>query len=250
MTGAVTQLWRHPIKSHGREALERVTAVAGQALPFDRFWAVQHDHSKHDGEGWADCMNFMIGTRTPGLAGLWAKLDEGPRRVTLSHEKLGKLTFHPDDYLEASQFLAWIAPLIPENRAQPRRVVQAGTRGMTDTDYPSVSIMNESSHRAVSQKLGRPIETERWRGNVWFDGLAPWEEFDWLGKTIRVGGTVLQVQDRIERCLHTAANPKTGVRDADTLGALRSGWDHQDFGVYAQVIEGGDIAIGDKVELA
>ena len=91
MTGAVTQLWRHPIKSHGREALERVTTVAGQALPFDRFWAVQHDHSKYDGEGWADCMNFMIGTRTPGLAGLWAKLDEGPRRVTLSHEKLGKL---------------------------------------------------------------------------------------------------------------------------------------------------------------
>ncbi len=248
MSGTVTQLWRHPIKSHGREALETVTLVAGEAMPWDRFWAVQHDQSKHDGEGWAECMNFMIGTRTPDLAGLWARLDEGTRTVNLSHEKLGEMTFRPDDYLESSQFLAWIAPLIPENRAQPRRIVSAGTRGMTDSDFPSVSIMNESSHRAVSQKLGRPIEVERWRGNIWFDGLAPWEEFDWIGKTVRVGRAVLKVHERIERCLHTAANPKTGARDADTLGALRDGWDHQDFGVYAEVIEGGEIALGAKVE--
>ena len=91
MAGTVTQLWRHPIKSHGREALDAVSLVAGQALPWDRFWAVQHDQSKHDGEGWAECMNFMIGTRTPGLAGLWATLDEGKREITLRHEKLGEL---------------------------------------------------------------------------------------------------------------------------------------------------------------
>ncbi len=248
MSGSVTQLWRHPIKSHGREALETVTLVAGQAMPWDRFWAVQHDQSKHNGDGWAECMNFMIGTRTPGLAGLWARLDETSRQITLTHDKLGEMTFRPDDYLEAGQFLAWIAPLIPEDRAQPRRIVSAGTRGLTDSDFPSVSIMNESSHRAVSQKLGRSIEVERWRGNIWFDGLAPWEEFDWIGKTIRVGETLLKVHERIERCLHTAANPKTGLRDADTLGALRAGWDHQDFGVYAEVIEGGEIALGAQVE--
>ncbi len=248
MSGTVTQLWRHPIKSHGREALEAVTLVTGEAMPWDRYWAVQHDQSKHNGEGWAECMNFMIGTRTPALAGLWARLHESEQKITLTHEKLGEMTFRPDDYLEASQFLAWIAPLIPENRAQPRRIVSAGTRGMTDSDFPSVSIMNESSHRAVSQKLGQPIEVERWRGNIWFDGLAPWEEFDWIGKTVRVGDTVLKVHERIERCLHTAANPKTGTRDADTLGALRDGWDHQDFGVYAEVIEGGEIALGAKVE--
>ncbi len=250
MPGAVTQLWRHPIKSHGREALERVSLVAGQAMPWDRFWAVQHDQSNHDGEGWAECMNFMIGTRTPGLAGLWAQLDESTKQITLRHDTLGELTFRPDDYLEASQFLAWVAPVIPENRAQPRRVVSAGTRGMTDSDFPSVSIMNESSHRAVSQKLGRPLEAERWRGNIWFDGLAPWEEFDWIGKTLRIGGAVLKVHERIERCMHTTANPKTGKRDADTLGALQDGWDHQDFGVYAEVIQGGPVALGDKVEVA
>jgi uncharacterized protein YcbX len=251
MSGTVTQLWRHPIKSHGREALERIDLTPGQAVPFDRFWAVQHDQSTHDdpGEGWITYQNFMIGTRTPALAGLWAKLDETERRITLKHEKLGEFSFRPDDLLDASQFLAWIAPLIPENRAQPRRILRAGTRGMTDTDYPSVSVMNESSHRAVSQKLGRTLEPERWRGNIWLDGLAPWEEFDWIGKQVRIGTAVLTFEERIERCLHTAANPHTGQRDADTLGALTSGWGHTDFGIYTRVVEAGTVAIGDTAEV-
>ncbi len=250
MAGRVTQIWRHPIKSHGREALERVTLTAGQALPWDRYWAVQHDQSTHAGDGWAACQNFMIGTRAPALAGLWARLDEAARTVTLHHEALGEMTFHPEDAREAAQFLAWIGPLIPENRAQPRRIVTAGTRGMTDSPYPTVSIMNESSHRAVAQRLGRPLESERWRGNIWLDGLGPWEEFEWIGKDIRIGSALLRVHERIERCMHTAANPRTGQRDADTLGTLSEGWDHQDFGVYAEIIEGGEIAIGDTAARA
>ena len=49
MTPKVTQLWRHPVKSHGREALERVTLTAGETLPWDRLWAVAHDSSTADG---------------------------------------------------------------------------------------------------------------------------------------------------------------------------------------------------------
>jgi MOSC domain-containing protein YiiM len=35
--------------------------------------------------------------------------------------------------------------------------------------------------------------------------------------------------------------------DADTLGALEDGYGHQDFGVYARVIGGGRVALGDPV---
>ena len=35
--------------------------------------------------------------------------------------------------------------------------------------------------------------------------------------------------------------------DADTLGALQATYGHQDFGVYARVITGGTIAVGDTV---
>ncbi|MGY9011005.1 MAG: molybdenum cofactor biosysynthesis protein, partial [Rhodobacterales bacterium] len=54
--------------------------------------------------------------------------------------------------------------------------------------------------------------------------------------------------ERAARCLATTANPTTGLRDADTLGALKS-WGHRDFNVYARVIENGSINIGDSAEL-
>ena len=89
---------------------------------------------------------------------------------------------------------------------------------------------------------------ERFRGNLWLEGLAPFAEFDLVGREIRVGGAVLRVREPITRCKATTVDPATGVRDADTLGALEAGWGHQDFGVYAEVVEGGRVAVGDAAE--
>jgi uncharacterized protein len=46
----------------------------------------------------------------------------------------------------------------------------------------------------------------------------------------------------------TTANPKTGLRDADTLGVLKT-WGHQEFNVYAAVVENGHVAVDDSAEL-
>ena len=55
------------------------------------------------------------------------------------------------------------------------------------------------------------------------------------------------MRERIKRCMATTANPDTGRRDADTLGALESGWDHRDFGIYGEVVTPGRVARGDAV---
>ena len=248
--GRLTEIWRHPIKSHGRERLDHVRLSAGAALPFDRHWAVLHDNARVEGEGWHPCQNFMIGTRVPGLAGLWARLDEAAARVELRHAALGAFALHPDRPEEAAAFFDWLAPILPSDRARPRSVLRAGARGMTDSDYPSVSLMNRASHLAVAEAMGRELEPERWRGNFWIEGLAPWAEVDLVGRELRLGGAVLRVVEPIRRCLHTAANPVTGARDADTLGTLSGTFGHQDFGVYAEVIESGPVALGDSLEAA
>lgn len=248
MSGRVEALWRYPIKSHGRESLARVTLKAGQTLPWDRTWAVAHTETDVDGSQWVPCQNFSRGSKAPRLAGIDAQLDEATGVVRLSHPDLTDLEVNPDE--DPAALLAWAGPLIPENRAQSARVIRGAARGFTDTDFASVSIMNASSHRAVEGRLGRPLEIERWRGNIWLDGLAPWEEFDWLGREIRIGGAVLAVRERILRCAHTTASPKTGLRDTDTLGVLDEGWGHRDFGVYAEVVQGGDVACGDPAGLA
>lgn len=252
MNVSVTALWRYPIKSHGRERLARFDLVEGGTVPFDRHWAVTHAQSKFDPAKpeWVMCRNFMIGSQNPRLAALSARLDEAEGRVTLTDAELGDFTFRPDDPGEAAGFLDWIRPFAADPDRVATGIARLGTRGITDTDFPSVSIMNEATHRAVSQKFGRPLERERWRGNIWLEGLAPWEEFDLIGRRIRIGEAVIEIAEPVGRCKHTMANPVTGRRDADTLAVLREGWDHQDFGVYGVVVEGGAVREGDRAEPA
>jgi uncharacterized protein YcbX len=123
-------------------------------------------------------------------------------------------------------------------------VVRANV-GMTDSAFPSISVLNRASLAALGERLGKPLAMERFRGNVWLDGLQPFEEFDLVGRELRLGEAVLRVRQRITRCVATTVDPETGVSDADTLGGLEAGWGHKDFGVYGEVVAGGRVAVGD-----
>ena len=242
----ITEIWRHPIKSHSREAITAAELTVGQTLPWDRQWAVAHDASEADGSVWAPCQNFSRTAKTASLMAITSESDEASNSLTLRHPNRPDLTFLPDQ--DHAAFLEWVKPLMPADRAQSARLIRAKQHGMTDSEYPSISLCNMASHRAVCQKLGRDLSIHRWRGNIWMNGLIPWEEFNWLDKKIRIGTAVLEVVERAARCLATTANPTTGLRDADTLGTLNS-WGHRDFNVYARVIKNGSINIGDSAEL-
>ncbi len=240
-------LFRYPLKSHGREALTSVPLRAGMTLRWDRTWAVAHDASTADGSEWVSCRNFSIGSKAPKLMAINASLNEQTETLTLTHPERPTLVFNPNSY--ADEFLEWVAPLVPQNRACPNRILRLPIdRGFTDSDFPSVTICNHASHRAVEAQLGAPLSINRWRGNIWLDGAAAWDEWDWIGRDLCIGDAVLRIRERTERCMATTANPETGVRDADTLGALTH-WGHKDFSVRAEVITSGQVAIGDAWEI-
>lgn len=249
MSGTLSQIWRHPIKSHGREALEHVTVTAGATLPWDRCWAVAHEAAKTDGREWAPCANFSRGSKAPGLMAIEATLNETAESVSLTHPTQGTLTFKPGADEDLPRFLEWVAPLMPEDRAQSARIVRVPGRGMTDTAFPSISLCGKASLRALGGKFGQPIDARRFRINFWIDGLGPWEEFEWIGREISIGDARFSVEERIERCMATTANPDTGIRDADILGALEEGWGHRDLGVQLLAVGSGNIALGDPVVL-
>ncbi len=248
MTGRLAQICRHPIKGHGREALASVRLLAGECLPFDRHWAVAHEAAKL-GPGWNSCVNFARGAKAPQLMAITSALDEETRAVTLHHPARGGITFQPDDPGDLARFLDWVRPLNPAHRAQPVAIVSAGV-GMTDSDFPSISILNLASLADLSGRMGRDLSVDRWRGNLWLDGAAPWAEFDWIGRAIAIGGAVVQIKERITRCSATTVDPVTGEVAGNTLGALESSFGHQDFGVYATVLQGGTVALGDEWRLA
>jgi len=245
--GLVTALWRHPIKAHGRESVGHVSLVEGQTFPWDRRYAVAHEAAKTEGGEWASCANFSRAAKAPALQAITAKVDERSGKITLQHPELWELTFDPET--QGDKLIQWVRPLMPADRAASTKLVPAGDNGMTDSPFPSIAIHTTASHRAVEGRLGRSLSTERWRGNIWLDGFAPWEEFDWIGKTLRIGTTEIEVRERITRCLATTSNPDTGRRDADTLGVLNDSFGHQDFGVYGVVTKSGDITVGDIAEV-
>ena len=58
----------------------------------------------------------------------------------------------------------------------------------------------------------------------------------------------MRIEDRIDRCQNVLANPETGLRDLDVLGALDT-WGHQDFSMAAIVTRGGEVGVGDKMDI-
>ncbi|MEO1140458.1 MAG: MOSC domain-containing protein [Pseudomonadota bacterium] len=243
----VSALWRHPIKGHGRESVETVKLTIGETMPWDRRWAVAHELAEADGSAWVASANFSRGSKNGALMAINASCDPASGTVTLSHPELPDLTFDPDK--DQDEFLRWVRPLMPANRAQSVRIVRVEGRGMTDTDYASISLLNVASNDDVSEKMQQTLSVLRWRCNVHVSGFAAWTESTWLGKTLRIGGAVLEVQEPILRCKATTADPATGIQDADTLQALNTHYGHQNFGVYAKVTQSGDVRVGDKVEV-
>jgi hypothetical protein len=252
MSATVAQIWRHPVKSLGAERIGRVELAAGRTMPWDRVWALAHEKSRFDFDApeWRPCQSFLRGSIAPMFAAVSARVDEASGRVTFAHPRLSSLTIDPDDEAGRQRFLDWVRPICPEGGPGPLRLARAPGRGMTDTDFPSVSVKSLASLRALSERMGAELTPRRFRGNIWLDGLAPWEEFGWVGREIAVGGARLRVVERVVRCNLTRTNPETGVRDADTLGALEAHYGHKDFGVYCEVIAGGTVTEGDPAGLA
>ena len=249
MTGSLAQIWRHPIKAHGAEPLNAATIPPGGTLPWDRVWAVAHEAARLEGDGWARCANFSRGAKAPQLMAITVTLDESSERVTLSHPDRPNLTVHPDDPDDAVQMLQWLRPLMPEDRAQSDRIVRIRDRGMTDSDFPSISLIGNASLALLAEKVGRRLDQRRFRANFWMDGTEPFEEFDWVGHKIRVGTAEFGVRERIERCMATTVDPNTGKRDTDILATLKDEFGHQDFGVFLVATKGGDVALGDAIEV-
>ena len=82
---------------------------------------------------------------------------------------------------------------------------------------------------------------------------APHEEDTWDGRRVRVGDAVIRVGEPVPRCVVTTLDPNTGRRDFPTLHVIRdyrgpNPGNQLEFGVYARVVEPGDVRVGDTVE--
>jgi len=238
---SVAHIFCHPIKGVGRFSYESVRLDEGRTMLADRTWAVTHEATKFDtaAPAWTACNNFIRGAKAPELQAISISQYALGSDMVLTHPEHEPFRFNPENAAEHQGFINWLAQFVPDNRSQPKALVAAPERGMTDSPFPSISILNLASLKELSDKAGRPMAPERFRGNIWLDGVDAWEEFDWIGKTMRIGEAHVVIRERIGRCMATTVDPLTGKQDVDTLKVLKAGWDHTDFGVYGEVIKTG-----------
>jgi uncharacterized protein YcbX len=72
-----------------------------------------------------------------------------------------------------------------------------------------------------------------------------------LGQDIAIGAQArAKVVKPLVRCAATNVEPATGIRDLDIPPTLLRRLGHADCGVYAEVVTGGAIAMGDAVSPA
>ena len=251
MTAHLALIRRHPIKSVGGEGLDAVTLEPGRRLPGDREWAILTEAgerhalaSQTDGEPdrWLPKSCFLRGVASLDLQAITGGWRDG--LLHLRHPRRPDLVLDP--VREGDRLIDWLRPLWPADAPAPTRLVR-GAGVWTDQRAPLISVLSLSSLDDLATRCGIAPGTDRWRGNLWIAGWAPWAERALIGRELRIGTALLRVTEHIGRCDATGADTATGRRDIDMVRTLESLYGHTDFGVFAEVVTGGPIRLQDQV---
>jgi len=121
-----------------------------------------------------------------------------------------------------------------------------------------LTLVSAESVAELGRRAGREGDPDarRFRMLLEIEGCAaPHEEDTWDGLLVRVGAAVVRMSGRVPRCVVTTQDPRTGLRDLDTLrtinryrGVMEEDGDRGlPFGMYAEVESPGVARVGDEV---
>jgi len=253
MSGAnakIQAIYRYPVKGLSPEPLARTQLEVMETLPADRLYAIENGPSgfepaapRHQPK-----QRYLMLMRNERLARLRTRFQDTSHTLTIEME--GREAARGD--LRTSEgraaIEAFLAGFCAGELRGPPRVLHAPGFSFSDVARKVVSIINLASVAAIEDVIGRPVHPLRFRGNVYVTGWPAWREFDFLGQEITVArGPRLRVIKRIVRCAATNVDPGTCIRDLSIPDTLMRSFGHADCGVYGEVVEGGEIAVGDEL---
>jgi uncharacterized protein YcbX len=246
----IDAIYRYPVKGLSPEPLARTQLQVMETLPADRLYAIENGPSgfepaapRHQPK-----QRYLMLMRNERLARLRTRFYDTSHKLTIEME--GREAARGD--LRTSEgraaIEAFFAGFCADELRGPPRVLHAPGFSFSDVARKVVSIINLASVAAIEDVVGRPVHPLRFRGNVYVTGWPAWREFDFVGQEITVARRArLRVIKRIVRCAATNVDPDIGIRDLSIPDTLMRSFGHADCGVYGEVVEGGDIAVGDEL---
>ena len=255
LVGIVENIYRYPIKGFSGEMLDNVTLETDNVIPGDREYAFAKTGVAFDPDNphYIRKTNFLALVKYEKLASLETKFSDFSKEFSLSTSGVklieGSLS-NKADCQNISNFLKHYLNMPTSER--PHLVTAAeGTQAHSFSDVPdkAISLINLSSVDELSTKTKTKIDHGRFRGNIYFKGNKPWQEFNWIDSRLRIGEVIFHVFKRIKRCAATNVNPFSAIRDINIPTEIKKHYQHTDLGIYGIVKKGGVISVGDKIEL-
>lgn len=250
-TARIKGLYRYPVKGLSPEAMTEVAVTPGETIAWDRAFAIENGSTDFDASAPKHFpkIKFLMLMKNERLARLHSRFDERTTTLTLSEDgrevaQGNLMTAEGRAAIEGFMTTYMTAEL----RGAPR-IVHAPGFSISDVAAKVISIINLASVRELEKMLGRPVDPLRFRGNVYVEDLAPWEDHDWAGKEIRLGAVRAKGFMPIKRCAATNVDPVTAVRDMEIPATLQRNLGHMNLGLYAEVLDAGAIRPGDTVRL-
>ena len=249
MSAQIASLYRYPVKGLTPEPLTNVELGVGQTFPADRRYAIENGPSGFDPKapGWLPKAHFLMLMRNERLAGLQTLFDDHTHLLTI--RKDGKVAAQGN--LETAEGRATIEQFFTAKFADdlkgPPKILSSEGHSFSDVARKVVSIINLSSVAAVEGLVDWAVHPLRFRANMYVTGWPAWHEFELLDRTLAIGDVRLKVVKRIKRCAAVNVDPETAVRDLEIPSTLERRLGHMDCGIYAEVVAGGTLRIGDEV---
>ena len=247
----IKSIYRYPVKGLSAEPLERAMLAPGQTLPADRLYAIENGPIGFDpaAPAYFPKQRFLMLMRNERLAHLATQLDEASHVLTVREggREVARGDLRTADGRQKIE--DFFARFCADELRGPPKILHAPGHSFSDVAKKVVSFINLASVAAVETLVGVPVDPLRFRANVYVEGWKPWSELELGDREIMVGDARLKVVKRIVRCAATNVEPGTGIRDLHIPESLLRALGHMDCGIYAEVIAGGSIAPGDRVDV-
>lgn len=251
----ITAIQICPVKGLRPQGTDSIRLEVGRTPPGDRIYAIEASQPSASAAipSPNDTWRYLTLSRNPKLGELASRFDGETHRLELRAPGGSRADGRLRDEGERAGLEAFIAAHMDGHIEGEVRIVAQGERASNFAYYGHehfISLINLASVRALEEREGCAIAKERFRGNVYFEGAAPWEEFSWVGRELRLGGARCVVEEPIERCAALDVNPETGARDMSLVSALRRHFSHRNLGVYVRLREGGEVAVGEAMAVS
>ena len=216
-----------------------------RGLDFEKAHLIQNNPNERK-------LNFFLTLKnSPVLNKYNFHLEKNKLTLTLNEKKI--ISINPEDENERNLLSSKLTEL-EGSLIKPIILLKNENNPFFDTSHSnnifnSISLLNINSVKDFEKKIDNKVETARFRGNFYIEGIEAWEERNWLNKIIKINDVKFKVEKNIPRCVAINLKPKTDNNSLNLLQSLKKTYNHFDMGVYLKPLGDGLVSVGDTIQL-